>query len=105
MILYNTTFCIEITSIDQFRDWLSVFYLPLIRQSGYFEEYKLLKVHHQQDPELVNYSCQLTTNTMHDGQLFKLEFEEKIANHLQATFGEKCLLFSTMLELVEEMEI
>ena len=93
------------TSVDQFRDWLSVFYLPLIRQSGYFENYKLLKIHHQQDPELINYSCQLSAKTINDSQLFKVEYEDKVANHLQSTFGEKCLLFSTTLEMVEEMEI
>ena len=105
MIIYNTTFCIEMTSVDQFRDWLSVFYLPLIRQSGYFENYKLLKIHHQQDPELINYSCQLSAQTINDSQLFKVEYEDKVASHLQTTFGEKCLLFSTTLEMVEEMEI
>ena len=105
MILYNTTFCLDVNSVDEWRTWMSVYFLPLIRRSGYFEDYKIMRLVQEDQAGVINYCCQLYAKTLNDYQLFIIENENKIGENIQSTFGEKCLPFSTMLEIMEEGEI
>lgn len=105
MILYNTTFCLDVNAVDEWRTWMSVYFLPLIRRSGYFEDYKILKLIQEDQTGTINYCCQLSANTLNDYQLFVIEYESAIGENIKSTFGERCLPFSSMLEITEEGEM
>lgn len=104
MVLYNTTFHIQEGSVDRWRTWMNDYYLPLIRRSGYFETYKIMRLL-RDDDDGENYCCQLYASTMNDCQLFLIEHEQEVIQRLKDKFSDNCLPFSTVLEITEEGEI
>lgn len=105
MVLYNSTFCLELDAEEDWRNWMNSYYLPLIRRSGYFETYKILKLMQDSGDGSLTYCCQLFAKTVNDYQLFAIEYERKISDNIKETFGERCLPFNTMLKITEEGEI
>lgn len=105
MILYNTTFCLDVAAVDDWRRWMDDFFIPLVRKSGYFVTYKTMKLIQDSEDGSVNYCCQLFAKTMNDYQLFVIEYEPKVNESIQTTFGGQCLPFATMLQIEEEGEI
>ena len=100
MYIYNITFSIDKSIFNRWLTWAKDLYLPKVEKCGYFETIKLLRVLDHMNDESVSYCCQLEAKSIKDIQMYEIEYGEKLKSELHAHFGDKCLPFQTILELV-----
>lgn len=101
MIVYNTTFHIDNTVLDEGLAFLREVYLPQASASGFLQNPLLRRVLHNAEDEGVSFSVQFHVKNM-DTLNFWMENEGKILNQkLVARFGRKIAGFSTLLEEID----
>ncbi len=83
------------------KTWVRDTYIPHVMQSGFFENYKVLKLITTIEDFDNTYAIQFVTSKVSQmeelAQLFELDFEFMIATK----FGEKVLFFRSLLQDID----
>jgi hypothetical protein len=101
MILYNVTVNIEKDSETDWVIWMKETHIPDVLATGMFMENKFYKILHDSEDGSVNYSVQYFTDSMDKIKEYQKTFALKLQNDVKEKFGEKFVVFRTLLETVE----
>ncbi len=101
MIIYNTTFHIDKSVLDEAVDFLKLVYLPQASASGFLTNPLLRKILHETEDEGVNFSIQFHVKNI-DTLNYWMENEGRALHQKLVTkFGNKVAGFSTLLEEID----
>jgi len=100
MILYNVTVNIEKDSETDWVIWMKETHIPDVLATGMFMENKFYKILHDSEDGSVNYSVQYFTDSMDKIKEYQKTFALKLQNDVKEKFGEKFVVFRTLLETV-----
>ena len=101
MILYNVTVNIEKASETDWVIWMKETHIPDVLATGMFMENKFYKILHDSEDGSVNYSVQYFSDSMDKIKEYQKTFALKLQNDVKEKFGEKFVVFRTLLESVE----
>jgi len=101
MILYNVTVNIEKDSETDWVIWMKETHIPDVLATGMFMENKFYKILHDSEDGSVNYSVQYFSDSMDKIKEYQKTFALKLQNDVKEKFGEKFVVFRTLLETVE----
>ena len=101
MILYNVTVNIEKDAESDWVIWMKETHIPDVLATGMFLENKFYKILHDSEDGSVNYSVQYFTDSMEKLMEYQKKFSQKLQHDVKEKFGEKFLVFRTLLETVE----
>lgn len=97
MYTINQSFNVAPEILGAWQLWIKNTYIPHVMESGFFENYKILKLITTIEDYENTYAIQFFTKNAHQIdeiiQLFELDFEFSIATK----FGEKALFFRSLL--------
>jgi hypothetical protein len=101
MILYNLTVNIDKEAEKEWLQWMKQTHIPDVLNTGMFIENKFYRILHDAEDGSINYSVQYFAESIDN----VLEYQKKYAPKLQQDsidrFGEKFVVFRTLLETVE----
>ncbi|MCC8094195.1 MAG: DUF4286 family protein [Tannerellaceae bacterium] len=101
MIVYNITFHIDKTVLEEALTYLKSSYIPRAAASGFLLRPCLRRVMHTPDEERASYAVQFHTKNM-DTLEYWIEREGRLMQEeLVRRFGNKVVGFTTLLEEIE----
>lgn len=99
MVICNTTICIDNTILPEWTAWMKSTYIPMIRQTGFFIDVKLMKVLSNTDEGGSSYALMMWCSDM---KLFA-EFEKQYSRTLDELHNAKYKgLFASFRTMLEE---
>lgn len=98
--IYNLTFNLETSIENEWKKWFEEDFLTILSRESKLVKRNTYKVLADHSPGTVTFSTQLEATSIMEIQLFKLNAEQHLLQELHKKFGEKCLLFPTILEKV-----
>ncbi|EKB49510.1 DUF4286 family protein [Cecembia lonarensis] len=101
MLLYNVTVNIEKDTEEEWVIWMKEVHIPDVLATGMFIENKFYKILHDSEDGSVNYSVQYFTDHMDKILDYQKRFAPKLQQDTKDRFGEKFVVFRTLLETVE----
>lgn len=102
MILYNTTINIDEDVHEQWLGWMKTFYIPLLMQTGYFVDKKLLQILDEEANGGVTYCLQLFLNEKEDFEEYQKKFYPTHFDLFNKKYHNKYVNFTTLLNVLEE---
>ncbi|MCU4163065.1 DUF4286 family protein [Carboxylicivirga caseinilyticus] len=97
MFIFNTTFSVQNTAINNWRTWMDRNYLPTMQdmiQGIRVELYEVMAVIHD---DSTNFSCQLLCKSPEELETIN-KYNTILMDNLSGHLGEKCLHFSSILK-------
>jgi len=101
MILYNVTISVDNSIKEDWLQWIKQTHIPEIMATGLFTEYKLLTLLFEQNQDSQTFAVQYFCKSLKDFQLYEGKFAPILRQKTQERYGEKCLAFRTLLEVLE----
>jgi hypothetical protein len=102
MLVYNETFIVDDTIIDEWLTWIKNNHIPSILATGDFDSYKVLTVLDSPN-EGITYCIQYYTDTVERYSDFYYKHMDQLHKTHNAQFEERFALFHTLMETVEEI--
>lgn len=100
MFIYNITFTFDQQLTPKWKSWLKSDFQKVVSTQSSLKPGVLLKVHAEHTPGTDTFSYQLIGESMEDMALFRLTVEPLISESMSKSFGQNCMLFSSILEEV-----
>ena len=101
MLIYNITFNVETLIEAEWLEWMKKVHIVEILKTKYFSEHRILRlINEHPDTSGTTYAVQLTAMNISDVQKYLANQGAVLQNKLIAKFGQKVLLFMTLLEEV-----
>ena len=100
MFIYNVTVNVAEEVHQEWLDWMKGKHMADVMETGCFTESRLLKVLYVQD-EGHTYSVQYSFAAMTDMERYNKEFAPALQAEMKARFGDRCLAFRTLLQVVD----
>ena len=101
MLIYNITFNVETLIEAEWLEWMKKIHIVEILKTKYFTEHRMLKlINEHPDTSGTTYAVQFTAMNITDVQQYLANKGAVLQNKLIAKFGQKVLLFMTLLEEV-----
>ncbi len=102
MLVYNETFIVDDTIIDEWLLWIKTNHIPSILATGAFDSYKVLTVLDSPN-EGITYCFQYHTDTVERYSDFYYKHMDQLHQTHNAQFEERFALFHTLMETVDEL--
>lgn len=99
MFIYNVTVNVAEEVHAEWLRWMKEEHMAEVMGTGCFTDSQLLKVLYVQD-EGQTYSVQYKFVQMTDMERYNKEFAPALQAQMKARFGESCLAFRTLLQIV-----
>jgi hypothetical protein len=99
MFIYNVTVNVADEVHQQWLQWMKEVHVGDVMKTGCFVDSQILKVLHVED-EGHTYSVQYKFVEMTDMQRYQKEFAAGLQAEHKALFGDKCVAFRTLLQIV-----
>jgi hypothetical protein len=100
MYIYNTTFCLEDSALDDWKSWLDEQYIPMMTADGSFSDVRIFRVLTENAGDSFSISVQFSVEALVNVQRWQKEKEQQLALDITRRFGTKVLYFSTVLEVL-----
>ena len=101
MILYSITINIEKRVHDQWFEWMKTSYVPKIMETGFFLDYKILKLLTEEDANSgITYSFQYYLKNLETLEQFQIEAEPAFTEALYTKYRNQFVEFTTILEVL-----
>jgi Domain of unknown function (DUF4286) len=100
MYIYNTTFCLEDSALDAWKQWLDEEYVPMMTSEGSFFDLHIFRVLTENAGDSISISVQFSVGTLVAVDRWRKEQEQLLAASVNRLFGTKVLYFSTVLEVL-----
>ena len=99
MIVYSVTVNIEDEIHEEWLAWMKNKHIPDVMNTGFFTEYRMLKVISRQEGEQgVSYNIQYTCPSMAELHKYQVEFAPKLQKDVSDKYEGKFVAFRTLLE-------
>lgn len=104
MILYNTTFVVDIQVIEPFRSWVLSTFIPRALESGVFFDPLFTKIVPQlpQDETSESFAVQFKAQEMVDAQNWNDTVSLRLVGDIQNVYRDSVLAFSTFMEIIRQ---
>lgn len=101
MVIYNVTVNIDDDVEQDWIGWMKNEHIPEVMDTGYFKEYKMLKMlSESQDETGSTYAIQYLANTLADLETYLDKAAPKLQKQSIIRYGTKMAAFRTVLEEV-----
>ncbi len=100
MIVYNVTINILAEKEAEFVAWMKNTYIPEVMKTGFFFEYRFLRLLQNQE-DGINFAAQFHTEGMEKMLHFDKVHAKQIDDLLYDTFRDEYISFRSLLETVE----
>ncbi len=100
MIVYNVTTQIDPSVHDEWLEWMKTIHIPEVMDTGYFTEYRILKVLADEETGGNTYSFQYTCKTKEDFREYEKHSAQKIRAEYNSRYKDKFVSFRTLLEVL-----
>tara|TARA_B100000963_G_C22430549_1_gene581939 strand:+ start:467 stop:772 length:306 start_codon:yes stop_codon:yes gene_type:complete len=101
MLIYNITFNVETQIESEWLEWMKKVCIVEILKTKYFSEHRIFRLFNEHpDTSGTTYAVQFTAMNITDVQKYLTNQGAVLQNKLIAKFGQKVLLFMTLLEEV-----
>ena len=101
MIVYSVTVNIDESIHDDWFAWMKNKHIPDVMATGYFSEYRMLRVISRQDDEQgISYNIQYTCASMADLHQYQVQKAPALQKEHSDLYDGKFAAFRTLLELV-----
>jgi hypothetical protein len=100
MMLYNVTIGIDKAVEAEWLTWMRDHHIPAVMATGYFYDYKMYKVLHDQGEETTSYSVQFFAPSIKNVVAYLELSAPVIMNELKTEFRDRHVAFQTLLEEV-----
>lgn len=101
MILINTTFCVEPSVSDAWRNWIFDTYIPSAESAGYgFRNPLVLRILAQNDGA-ESFAVQLQACDLVAAQMWIDREQQRLLADAYSAWGDKVLSFTTLMEGVQ----
>lgn len=101
MIVYNVTVNVEKEIENQWLSWMKEKHIPDILATGYFLEYKILRLLNETEGEGETYAIQYMTDELNKLEKYMTDEAPRLREDHQAKFQNRCVSFRTFLETVD----
>lgn len=101
MILYNVTVNIDQEVEEEWLVWMKEEHIPAVMNTGFFEDNRLYKLLHETEGGGINYSVQYFAKNMQQVQEYHKKHAEALQEEFKKKFGERYVVFRSLLELVK----
>jgi hypothetical protein len=99
MYIYNVTINVDHAAHDEWYAWMRDVHIPEVMKTGYFTEYRMLKVLNVED-EGTTYSVQYHFANMSDIEAYRANHGPRLQKETMDKFKDKLVAFRTLLEIV-----
>ena len=101
MIVYSVTVNIDESIHEDWFSWMKNKHIPDVMATGYFSEYRMLRVISRQDDEQgISYNIQYTCASMADLHQYQVQKAPALQKEHSDLYDGKFAAFRTLLELV-----
>ena len=100
MFIYNVTVNVAEEIHEEWKRWMQLVHMPDVMRTGCFVDSQLLKLLYVED-EGHTYSVQYRFLEMKDIENYQENFASSLQAEHKAKFGDRCIAFRTLLEVVE----
>lgn len=100
MIVYNVTVNVTKTAENQWVKWMKEKHIPDILATGYFHDYKMLRLLNESENDGETYAIQYYTDSLDKLESYMTEEAPKLRDEHFSIFQNECLSFRTFLETV-----
>jgi len=100
MIVYNVTINVEKEVENQWVAWMKEKHIPDILATGFFDDYKMLRLLNETENEGETYAVQYFTDSLDKLEQYMVEHAPRLREAHLEKFQNKCLSFRTFLETV-----
>jgi hypothetical protein len=100
MLLYNVTVGIDKAVEAEWLIWMRDRHIPVVLATGYFKDFKMYKVLHDQGEDTTSYSVQFFAESIEDVLAYLEKAAPVIMEALRVAFRDRHVVFQTLLEEV-----
>lgn len=101
MILYNVTVSVDKQAEQEWLQWMQQNHIPKVLATNLFEDYKMLKMLQQDEGDSQTYAIQYFLSSMENFNKYESQYAGRLRQESQAAFGNKCIAFRTLLEVIK----
>lgn len=101
MIIYNISFTIAPSFLEEWLHWSKEFLIPTIMDSKYFDNYKQLKVLTQEANQYPIYCLQFTTDSILRYTQYDTELSTIIKKQVSDKYKDQVLFFDSILKEID----
>ncbi len=101
-LLYNTTYHVAHEIVDEWEVWMINEFIPMILTAEGFNSHKLLKIMTDDQHGGISFAMQLMVNNIDDLVNYQEGIKKQLIADMNSKWGEKCLTFATLMEVVDE---
>ncbi|MBK3517284.1 DUF4286 family protein [Carboxylicivirga marina] len=100
MYIFNTTFMIADSIVDDWKQWMNRNYIPTMKDLVKDIRVELYEVMAVVEEGNTNFSCQMQVSNPADLDTIN-KYNAVLVNNVKGKFGDKCLTFSSILNEVQ----
>ena len=101
MLIYNITYNVETLIEAEWLEWMKKVHIEEILKTNYFSDHRILRlINEHPDTSATTYAVQLTAMNISNVEGYLANQGAILQKKLIAKFGQKVLLFMTILEEV-----
>ena len=102
MILYNVTVQVEHSVVEDWLKWMREVHIPDVLKTKLFTEYKLCRLLNDEHSTYgVTYAVQYFLESSDDLDTYQKHYAPRLQADHYDRYGDKCLAFRTVLEVLE----
>lgn len=100
MIIYNVTMKVDWTIAEDWLQWMEDSYIPQLIGTGYFQKHQFVRLLDVDETDGPTYAVQYYAASLKSYDDYAKEFASVFSKQLHAQWGDQCLAFSTLMEIV-----
>ena len=101
MFLYNVTFKVDLDIADVWVKWIKEIYIPMMLDTGKFDEPKLCRLMGVEESDGFTYALQFLCPNITTYQLFQEKDAYAIQKKHALRFKDRFVSFSTLMKVIE----
>ena len=101
MLVYNTTYQMDIDDARNFVNWIHECYIPQVLDDGTLKSPRLLRILSHKDQETECFSLQWEVENSAELHKWHVRQGMKLNDELQKLFKDKVIGFPTLMEVIE----
>jgi hypothetical protein len=100
MVVYNVTMKVDWSIEADWLAWMLDYYIPRIVATGHFDKHQFVRLLEVDESDGPIYAVQYYSASLDSYNEYVKEFAPFFKKTLQAQWGDRCLAFSTLMEVL-----
>ena len=100
MLIYNTTYHVDIAEEDNFLIWVKEVFIPEVIKQNVLQTPRLCKILSHSEPGQVNYALQWEVESAAVLHKWHMEYGDYAKEEVTKIFKEKVLSFDTLMRVI-----